>query len=169
MVERIEYEVLSAALAPRLPPKATGLVVIREEPSVESHLPDVAAYERFGVFRKVPSLQKEAVSDLLLKERERSYFEASNFSLPRPVRLLSEKEAKQVFHGRGHWESFYEAFPESGGLFFLSRVGFDQSRQQAVVHVGRQWLGRAGGGEFVVLERANGRFSEVASISTWLS
>ena len=168
MVEPIEYEVLSAVLVPRLPPKATGLVVIREEPSVESNLPDLAAYEKFGVFRKVPSLKKDAVSDLLVKEKEPSFFRAT-FSLPRTVRLLSEKDAKQVFRGRADWASFYEAFPESGGLFFLSRVGFDPSERQAVVHVGRQWLGRAGGGEFVVLERAHGQFSEIASVSTWLS
>jgi hypothetical protein len=168
MIEPVEYEVLSVALASRLPPKATGLIVIREEPTVEFQLPDLAAYEKFGVFRKVPSLKQDAVSDLLLKEKDKSYFELA-FSLPRPARLLAEQEAKRVFRGRADWSSFYDVFPESGGLFLLSRVGFNSSQEQAVVHIGRQWLGRAGSGEFVVLEKAHGRFSEVASVSTWIS
>jgi hypothetical protein len=168
MIESLEYEVLSAVVTSRLPPKATGLVIIREEPSVEFQLPDLEAYKRFGVFQKVQSLQAEAIFDLLLKEKDVSRFQPK-FSLPRSVRLLSEQEAKAVFRGRADWESFYEEFPESGGMFFASRVGFARSRNQAVVHVGRQWLGRAGSGEFVVLERTGAKFSEVASLSTWLS
>jgi hypothetical protein len=168
MVEPIEYEVMSVVIASRLPPKATGLIVVRQEPSVESHLSDLPAYDRFGVFQKIPSIEKEAVLDLLVKEKNASHFRSS-FSLPRSVYLLGEQEAKKVFRGRADWTSFYEAFPESGGVFFLSRVGFTQSQGQAVVHVGRQWLGRAGGGEFVVLEKVDAKFREVSSVSTWLS
>jgi hypothetical protein len=168
MISPIEYQVLSSVLAARLPPSATGTIVIAKEPSIERSLPDVAAYQRFGTFEKFPSLLPETVSALLATEKETTEFEPQ-FSLPRASVLLDQGAAKAAFRGRADWEAFYRAFPESGGMFFLSRAGFNPSANQALVHIGRQWLGRAGGGWLVFLEKTDEGFSEVGQMSTWMS
>jgi hypothetical protein len=168
MLSSAEIQVLSHVVASRLPSKATGTVVVSNEPSIESHLPSVEAYRNFRAFEKLPSLTEETVQDLLAKEKEREKFEQS-FSLPRESVFLDEAALKAIFRdGRG-WESFYEAYPDSGGVFYLSRVGFSSDGFQALVHVGRQWMGRAGGGELVLLTLADGTITELGAISTWMS
>src|SRR4051794_8695531 len=83
MLNPAEVLVLSYAVASRLPPKATGTVVIAKEPSVETHLPSVEAYRKFRAFDKLAALSEESVLDLLAKEREPFVFEQP-FRLPRP-------------------------------------------------------------------------------------
>ena len=168
MLSSAEIQVLSHVVASRLPPKATGTVVISTEPSIESYLPSVEAYRKFRAFEKLPSLMEETVQDLLAKEMESEKFEQS-LSLPRGSVYLDEAARKAIFReGRG-WASFYETYPDSGGVFYLSRVGFSLDGLQALVHVGRQWMGRAGGGELVLLTLARGAITELGSISTWMS
>ena len=168
MLSPAEIQVLSHVVTSRLPPKATGKVVISKEPSIESHLPSVDAYRKFRAFEKLQSLTEETVLDLLAKEKEPEMFEQS-FALPRESVFLDKAVKKAIFRdGRG-WESFYEAYPDSGGVFSLSRVGFSPDGRQALVHVGRQWMGRAGGGEVVLLTLADGGIAELGAISTWMS
>jgi hypothetical protein len=59
-------------------------VVISESPSIESHLPSLEAYRRFGAFDKLAPLLEETVADLLAKEREPIRFEQP-FVLPVPT------------------------------------------------------------------------------------
>jgi hypothetical protein len=168
MIPSVEYQILSEVLQRRLPPKATGTIVLAEEPWVEGSLPSLEEYKQFKVFERFPSLEQATVINLLAKEQEPEPF-AQNFSLSRSHRLLSRSEAQLVFRGRADWEAFYERFPNSGGMFYLSRVGLNESESQALVHTARQWLGRAGGGALVFLERGDGKFVERGEISTWVS
>jgi hypothetical protein len=168
MLSPSEALALSYAVASRLPPKATGPVVIAKEPSIETHLQSVEAYRKFRAFDKLTALSEETVVDLLSKEREPLVFEQP-FSLPRPSVFLNEADRKAIFRDRGGWEVFYATYPESGGIFFVSRAGFNSDGTQALVHVGRQWMGRAGGGELLLLAIRDGKASELGSISTWMS
>lgn len=168
MIAADEYQALSDLLRSRLPPTATGTIVLAEEPLIEECLPDLAAFERFGLFKKFPLLQPEVVLDLVEKSSASTLFE-DKFSLPRTLALLDSRTMKSIFQGRANWDSFYEHYPDSGGMFFLSRVGFDKGHNQALVHIGRQWLGRAGGGYLALLERTETSFREVGHMSTWMS
>lgn len=168
MISPLEYRILSEVLQRRLPPKTSGSIVIATEPMVERSLPSLEKYKLFKVFEHFANLEHATVATLLEKERETEKFVA-NFSLPRPCYLLSQPEAQSVFRGRADWDAFYEKFPDSGGMFFLSRVGLNESRSQALVHIGRQWLGRAGGGTLVFLQQNAGEFVEAGQISTWMS
>jgi hypothetical protein len=168
MLSPNELRVLSYAVASRLPPKATGTVVIAKTPSVESHLPSVEAYRKFRAFDKLIALSEETVADLLARELEPFLFEQS-LSLPRACVFLSEDDQKAMFRDRDGWESFYKTYPESGGIFYLSRVGFSPDGTQALVHVGRQWMGRAGGGELLLVAVQDAGVTELGAISTWMS
>ncbi|MEP6502236.1 MAG: hypothetical protein ABJD97_02825 [Betaproteobacteria bacterium] len=168
MLSSNELHVLSYAVASRLPPKATGTVVIANVPAVESHLLSVEAYRKFRAFDKLATLSEETVADLLAKEREAQVFEQT-LELPRASVFLSEGDQRAIFRDRGGWESFYKTYPESGGIFYLSRVGFSSDGTQALVHVGRQWMGRAGGGELLLVAVRDGNAAELGALSTWKS
>ena len=168
MLSPDELRVLSYAVVSRLPPKATGTIVIAKTPAVESHLPSVEAYRKFRAFDKLQGLSEQTVVDLLAKEREPLAFEQS-LSLPRACVFLSEGDQRSIFRDRDGWKSFYKTFPESGGIFYLSRVGFSIDGTRALVHVGRQWMGRAGGGELLLVSVHDEGTTELGAISTWMS
>jgi hypothetical protein len=52
--------------------------------------------------------------------------------------LVSNEDARRFFrqHGGG-WDEFYEKYPDSNGMFRFSRVGFDDSKRQALALVWR--------------------------------
>lgn len=168
MLSPLELQVLSFAVKSRVPPKATGTVVIAKKPTVEFQLPDVEAYRRIGAFKKLSTLSEDAVLDLLVKERAGEEFEQP-FDLHRPSVLLGDEELKALLRGGRGWEAFYDTYPESGGCFYVSRVGFSSDRRQALVHVGRQWHGRAGGGELLLIGLENEAVVELGSVATWMS
>jgi hypothetical protein len=168
MFSPLELLVLSFAVKSRIPPKATGTVVIAKKPAIEFQLPNVEAYRRFGVFKKLPTLSEDAVLDLLVNERASDEFEQP-FDLHRPSVFLGDEALKALFRGGRGWETFYETYPESGGCFHVSRVGFSSDRRQALVHVGRQWHGRAGGGELIQIGLEKDAVVELGSMATWMS
>ena len=113
-------------------------------------------------------LSEETVIDLLAKERDGCTFEQA-LVLPRASVFLSESDQRNIFLDRGGWESFYRTYPESGGIFSLSRVGFNANGTQALMHVGRQWMGRAGSGELLLVDVDDRNVTELGAISTWMS
>lgn len=168
MISTLEYQIISDVLIARLPPEATGEIVIAAEPMIEFNFSTVSIYKEFGVFARFPSLGTETILSLLEKEKQPDAFE-SLFTLPRQVTLLDEDETKRIFRGYGDWTSFYEKFPKSAGRFFFSRVGLNPSKNQALLHFGRQWHGRAGSGCMVFLEDSGKGFVEVGTMRTWMS
>ena len=53
-----------------------------------------------------------------------------------------------------YWRAFYARYPDSPGLVQLSRVGFDEAGQQALVFVYHICGGRCGTGKYVLLSRS---------------
>jgi hypothetical protein len=171
MIEHLEYQTLSAALAQRLSTrsKSPRVVVIAQQPSKDIHMLTVEVFARFGVFEDFQGLDVRAVEDLIEKESSNTANFEARFELPLPYELLSDVEAKKILRPPGGWGRFYEKYPESAGVFYLSRVGFDAECSQALFHVGNQWEGRAGIGHLVFSQRVNGRLVVVREKNTWLS
>ena len=168
MLNLSELRILSFVVASRLPPNANGTIVIGKTPMIERSLPNIAAYRKFGVFDKFPSLSEDTVSDLLAKEGTGERFEQA-FALPRATVFLDDTEARQLFPRGADWKLFYEKYPDSGGVFHVSRAGWNAAGDQALVHVGRQWVGRAGNGSLVLLRVNDNTIAEIGEVSTWTS
>jgi hypothetical protein len=67
------------------------------------------------------------------------------------------------------WQVFYARFPEAPGIISLSRVGFNDRLDQALVYLGNQshWL--AGAGHFYLLKKVNGAWTVDQKVMTWIS
>ena len=67
-----------------------------------------------------------------------------------------------AFHSAGdpneYWRRFYARYPDSPGLVRLSRVGFDESGQQALIFAYHGCGGRCGTGKYVLLSRSSGEW-----------
>ncbi len=84
--------------------------------------------------------------------------------------LLSLGEKSQIFsQNRDGWQLFYEQYPNAPGITTLSRVGFDDALDQALVYVGTlsHWL--AGAGYYVLLKKINGAWVIDQQVMTWIS
>jgi hypothetical protein len=80
-----------------------------------------------------------------------------------PIKLLRNRESREFFkHGQGEkpdgWERFHAAYPGSPGIITISRVGFNQQRDVAVVYLGSgsNWL--AGEGNINVFRKKHGKW-----------
>jgi len=84
--------------------------------------------------------------------------------------LLNQGEMTQIFsQNRDGWQVFYEQYPDAPGITTLSRVGFNDMLDQALVYVGTMshWL--AGAGYYVLLKKVNGAWIVDQQVMTWIS
>jgi hypothetical protein len=84
--------------------------------------------------------------------------------------LVSQEEMSQIFsQNRDGWVLFYERYPDTPGITTISRVGFNETLDQALVYIGTMshWL--AGAGYFVLLDKVNGAWIVDQQVMTWIS
>lgn len=84
--------------------------------------------------------------------------------------LISEKEINHFFkkHGSG-WKGFYEKYPKSSGFWRFSLVGYNQSKEEAVVYVSHSCGSLCGTGHLYLLRRINGHWSVENRLMLWIS
>jgi hypothetical protein len=84
--------------------------------------------------------------------------------------LLSQSEKSKIFsQNQDGWQIFYEQYPDAPGITTLSRAGFNNPGDQALVYVGTMshWL--AGAGYYVLLKKVNGLWIVDQQVMTWIS
>ena len=84
--------------------------------------------------------------------------------------LLTQNERTQFFNqNQDGWQLFYEKYPDAPGITALSRVGFNQALDQALVYAGTQSQWLAGAGYYLLLKRVNGAWIIDQQVMTWIS
>jgi hypothetical protein len=104
-----------------------------------------------------PELLSETADDFKAKLNVQLQLEEKKFTLNLPVALITAEEMEEKLYGfpRGGWDRFHKTHPHAGEMIQLSRVGFDKSRNQALVCVGAQRGVRAGLGTLFFLSRSS--------------
>src|SRR6266404_8445193 len=86
--------------------------------------------------------------------------------------LVGEKDLAAVFRkgeiDRG-WTRFSAKYPNSSGLIFLSKVGFNTDHTQAMLYAGRQCGGLCGSGSYLLLHKRNGKWVVEQDMGLWVS
>jgi hypothetical protein len=86
------------------------------------------------------------------------------------IQLLSGREERAVFpRGSGSWKAFYKKYPGATGFTLLSKIGFDSTRDQALVYLGNSCELLCGHGYLVVLRKHNGKWKVVKQAEIWLA
>jgi hypothetical protein len=84
--------------------------------------------------------------------------------------LLSEINMRDIFNvNQDGWAMFYSRYPNTPGMTSVSRVGFNDTLDQALVYVGTQshWL--AGAGYIVLMKKVDGVWTIDQQVMTWIS
>jgi hypothetical protein len=113
----------------------------------------------------------QAAVDDFLSKNARQYTINEHLSFKLPYVLISDQTLNKLFESgtdKG-WTEFNRKYPKHHGFLVLSRVGFSQDRQQALLYIGNQWTEAAGEGYLVLFHKQNGTWIEIAKTSCWIS
>lgn len=76
--------------------------------------------------------------------------------------VIPPETVQAIFSGPfSHWDTFFRTYPDADGLFRLSGVGFDATRQRALVLVEHASGGLRGGGAYFELQLRDGTWQVV--------
>jgi len=106
---------------------------------------------------------KDAISDYE-RARTKTRLLRQHFQIEKPYEIVSKETLALVRgHGLDSWKDYYNRYPQSGGYIFLSPVGFNKKRDQAIVHTGSICGGLCGSAQFHLFEKVRGQWKEVAA------
>lgn len=120
------------------------------------------------VAESISDVQKETLDDFKI-QNDQSYPLSDDFDLDVTHKLISQQEMTEIFSEGDGWDEFYTKHPNSQGTMTLSRVGFNQERDQALVYVGNQGHWLAGAGYYVLLAKENGVWVIQGEVMVWIS
>jgi len=174
-----EYRIYSSVLEKLYVGQETKLVVISDQTSV-----DMLRLDSWDFLNKsIQSRRKEtgiwstaalakmspaAFEDFKARNKDTSNIQHASISLS--VKNVTIDQATLLTKNESeYWESFYRKFPDSPGLIYVSRVGFDRTAKQALVYVGRTCGFLCGDGYLVLLEEEHGKWTIKGKYLCWVS
>lgn len=147
------YEIFSTILPTEWPLRvahAKRLVIRSETKAYEMCLrPETEWEEKVG----------PAISDYL-RLNKKPWLLQPRLSSEAPYEFMTADEFKTTLD-HGGWDGFYIQHPKSGGLIELSAVGFNHDKTVAVVYMGHSCGMLCGGGAFHVLEKKDGKWTDM--------
>lgn len=164
-----EKEVLHACLAKigsgsqQVVMGATGLNMAR------SHVTDGGESLIAFAASQLPEISRDTAADFVMKNCKRHPISSQLVSSDRAT-ILSASELNRIFRKRRDgWDRFCELHPKSAGYIQLSRVGFNESRTQALVYLGRQAHWTAGRGAIYALKKRGKGWIQTGNVMVWIS
>ena len=171
-----EYAVYSSLLSAKYATQKVQRLVIDDytpSPKRDPFIGFIAGMTFSGAKR--PEVQPETAKDFDAKNKE-SFALEKKFSLTLPYVLVSESDLREIFRrdakgyiSEGAWRRFYEKYPGAQGIMSLSRVGFNRTKDQALVYVANQSSLLGGSGSFLVLSKRNGKWEIQKEALIWIS
>ena len=94
----------------------------------------------------------------------------NDFDLGIPCILLSSAESMEIFQPKTNgWDVFYERYPQSQGIMGVSKVGFNQEGNQALIYAWNEEYSEVGKGYYLFLTKEEGIWVIQAMITSWAS
>ena len=124
---------------------------------------------------KRPDTKSETASDFDVKNKESGMLERK-FDLKSLYVLTTNDELHRIFvvDGQGHadfnsWARFYKNYPGAPGIIAFSRVGFDRTRDEALVYMAVQSGLLGGRGMYLVLSKGGNTWKIEKRVILWFS
>lgn len=164
-VEREEYAVYSATISAIYVNDMSRLVVIAN-PTCCAETPKSKDEIRFPYVATSP-ISQDTFVDYLERNKTNRWLERRLESKIDYVIVDTLEIGKLAsIDPRDDWSRLYNKYPGSVGFIHLSRVGFNNRKDQALVFTGSRCRGLCGQTQFVVLEKKGGRW-EVIHRTVW--
>jgi hypothetical protein len=143
-----------------------GTVVILQDTStnISSDAPQQSIdYIKSGL----PGVSKETLNNYLARNRQPSQL-SPDMQLGVNYVLLSTDGLSTIMKQANGWDAFYAKYSHSGYTQF-SRVGFNQTLDQAVIYVGGMAGPLMGSGFYYLMEKKDGQWVIKEQVMAWIS
>lgn len=128
---------------------------------------DAPAKEK--IITEIPSIDVKVFADILIKS-EKTYLLDSKMNIPlKKYSLLSEEEKKDLFKGPSRWDNYYNKYSKSSGILSLSIIGYNDSKDQAILELSMYNNILAAEGFVAYLKKENGIWIVKKVLMTWVS
>ena len=109
---------------------------------------------------------KEAIADFD-QVNSKQWLLQRELEIDKPYELVSSGMIKALIQTEQgpNWNDFYNRYPDSGGYFIFSAVGFNKEKTLAIVYSGSGCGGLCGMGAFHLLEKQKGEWKVVPGVS----
>jgi hypothetical protein len=161
-----EYQLLSLVLRERYANDIEKGCLLRSRFAVDIFGENVVAFYT----AHVPGLEAATLEDAVsktLKSKDMEVEPAFDVSGSGAL-VVPEARLAEIFAQRTGWEDFRRQFPGASGLFEVSRVGFNELHNQAVLSIGFQRDWRDGRGHIFWLAKGS-RWEVKGSSMAWVS
>lgn len=155
-----EYAVYDAIINDLYIKEDVKIIVLREQTIDFLHSGDDLEVPMKYVKNKFPKLANDTLNDFLTRNGHTHILE-NEFKLRVPCVLISEEQYREVWNtvdGRFGWTEFYNKHPGAQGIAALSRVGFNNKKDQALVYLGNSPSTMGGQSYYVLLEKQGGNW-----------
>jgi len=158
------YKVYSVFLSNRNP-----AVIVN--PTSSNRLESTSEGNHKVLIDKLSPLSEETLKDYNHENGSTHKLE-NRFSGKAKVIFVTNEEISNLFKEKGvqaGWEAFYEKYPQSHGFVRFSGVGFNSSKNQALVYVASSCGGRCGQGVYYLLEKVSNEWKIKKDHMVWIS
>jgi hypothetical protein len=121
-----------------------------------------------NLMRTFEGLSLETAQDYALKSKETVLIE-KKFPTKKKYQVITRKEIEKFFNWKLDWKGFYKQYPNSGGIYSFSRVGFNKDGTQAYLSAGLSCGELCGQGKQYFLQKKDGEWIVVKEQGTWIS
>ena len=146
----------------------TGIAELRQEHYFDPKHPEPAIQ---NLQKFIPQLNRETALDFLTKNQT-SWTLKNEFNLKAEVIIVNSYETRRLFDQRDieeGWKLFHKKYPNAGSIDTLSRVGFNESKTQALIYYGYVCGGLCGQGQYILLTRTDDKWTIEKECLTWIS
>lgn len=150
------------------------LIVIQAETTSCPMYEDESVKEKLGVTEKfhqtlsktMPEAEVQTLDNYLLMNQTRHELKVWNLGVNAVIVRSSDLPDSNF---ENFWNRFYREYPNSTGLLFFSKVGFNDRLDQAFLYMGKSCGGLCGGGKYVLLEKVDGEWVISKQQQLWVS
>ena len=116
----------------------------------------------------LPSLSDEALDNFVQRNQQSGPL-APGMELDVDYILLSTEELSEITRQSNWGEVITQKYPGSYGYTMFSRVGFNNTLDQAVIYVGSMAVPLMGSGFYYLMEKENGDWVIKEQVMAWIS
>lgn len=120
---------------------------------------------------RLKCLDEDTFNDFILKNKF-SIKIKDDFYTQKNIVILKEQEIKETFKDFIYigWKNFYKKFgEETQGLLTLSRIGYNDKKNRAMIYYSNQSNSTNGTGYIMILEKINSKWKICSSTMVWIS
>ena len=167
ILESEEFSVYNVLINKKYAHDKTQLIVIQELTSGSK-----TGFDRLDeglkyVSEKISGVEQEVFKDFSIKNSEAHRLQ-DKFNLKVKHVIEREDELQAMMQTQDFWGAFYKKHPGAQGLITLSRVGFNNKIDQALVYIGNAGGSLGGAGFYVLLTKKEGIWIVQSEIQVWV-